>query len=44
MGAERLVPGRVFAVRANVKSTVEAQLYQDDFNGDVYQAMIDLAF
>lgn len=41
---ERFVPGVVFAIRANVKITFEAQLYQDDLNGDVYQAMIDLAF
>jgi len=41
---ERFVPGLVFAIRANVKVTLEAQLFQDDFNGDVYQAMIDLAF
>ncbi len=40
----RFVPGLVMAIRANVKITVEAQLYQDDFNGDVYQAMLDLAF
>lgn len=41
---ERFVPGVVFAIRANIKLTLEAQLFQDDFNGDVYQAMIDLAF
>jgi hypothetical protein len=41
---ERFVPGVVFAIRANIKLTVEAQLYQDDFGGDVYQAMLDLAF
>jgi hypothetical protein len=40
----RVVPGLVMAIRANVKITLEAQLYQDDINGDVYQAVLDLAF
>jgi hypothetical protein len=41
---QRWVPGLTLAIRANVRIAFEAQLYQDDYNGDVYQAVIDLAF
>ena len=41
---DRIVPGAVILVRANMKVTVESQLYPDDSGSNVHMVALDYAF